>query len=74
MHRVIDRLLEDDIDAVIPAVPVRDTLKRVAGARVIATVDRSSLVAVQTPQGFRTEALRAAHQGSSSGTRPTTPF
>jgi 2-C-methyl-D-erythritol 4-phosphate cytidylyltransferase len=65
VHHVIDRLVEGDIDAVIPAVPVRDTLKRVAGARVIATVDRSSLVAVQTPQGFRTEALRAAHQGSS---------
>ncbi len=65
VYRVIDRLMKDDIDAVIPAVPVRDTLKRVAGARVIATVDRSSLVAVQTPQGFRTEALRGAHQGSS---------
>ncbi len=29
--------------------------------RVVATVDRSDLVAVQTPQAFRTAALRAAH-------------
>lgn len=65
VHRIIDRLLEDDTDAVVPAVPVRDTLKRVVGARVNATVDRSSLVAVQTPQGFRTGALRAAHRESS---------
>lgn len=48
-------------DAVVPAVPVSDTLKRVDGSRVVATVPREALVRAQTPQGFRTAALRAAH-------------
>lgn len=48
-------------DAAVPAVPVADTLKRVHGDLVVATVDRADLVAVQTPQAFRAEALRAAH-------------
>jgi 2-C-methyl-D-erythritol 4-phosphate cytidylyltransferase len=48
-------------DAAIPAVPVTDTIKRVDGDRVVDTVDRSALVAVQTPQAFRAEMLRKAH-------------
>ena len=44
-------------DAVVPVVPVLDTLRSVDGG----TVDRSRFVAVQTPQGFRTDVLRAAH-------------
>jgi 2-C-methyl-D-erythritol 4-phosphate cytidylyltransferase len=58
--RVVERLRRGDVDAVIPVVPVRDTLKRVAGDRVEGTVDRSRLVAAQTPQGFRFAALAAA--------------
>lgn len=49
-------------DAVVPVMAVADTLKRVDDAgRVTATVDRSGLAAVQTPQGFRADVLRAAH-------------
>ncbi len=59
--RVIDRLRAGDVAGVVPAVPVADTLKYIAGDEVVETVDRSSLVAVQTPQGFRTEILRKAH-------------
>ncbi len=59
--RVLARLGEGDVDGVVPAVPVRDTLKEVDGGRVVRTVDRARLVAVQTPQGFRLAALRAAH-------------
>jgi len=48
--------------AVIPALPVVDTIKQVGdGAEVIATIDRSALRAVQTPQGFRRSTLAAAH-------------
>ena len=61
VRRVIARLLVGDVDGVIPAIPVRDTIKRVSVDRVVETVDRSSLVAVQTPQGFDLRALRAAH-------------
>ncbi|MEV7874475.1 2-C-methyl-D-erythritol 4-phosphate cytidylyltransferase [Microbacterium sp. NPDC089188] len=47
--------------AVIPTVPVVDTIKRVdADGRVVAAVDRSELAAAQTPQGFRRDVLEAA--------------
>jgi 2-C-methyl-D-erythritol 4-phosphate cytidylyltransferase len=61
VRAVIDRLLIGDVAGVVPVVPVRDTLKRVAGEFVVETVDRVDLVAVQTPQGFDLAALRAAH-------------
>jgi 2-C-methyl-D-erythritol 4-phosphate cytidylyltransferase len=46
--------------AVVPAVPVSDTMKRVRGDAVAETLDREALVAVQTPQGFRVDLLRRA--------------
>lgn len=62
---LIEALLTRDADGVVPAVPVRDTLKEVGAHDVVArTVPRDYLVAVQTPQGFRAEALRAAHAAS----------
>jgi 2-C-methyl-D-erythritol 4-phosphate cytidylyltransferase len=60
VRRVLEPL-EQGWDAVVPALPLADTVKRVEGERVIETPDRSSLVAVQTPQAFRAEALRAAY-------------
>ena len=49
-------------DAVVPALPVSDTVKRVdARERVLETVPRAPLRAVQTPQGFRRAVLEAAH-------------
>ncbi len=50
-------------DAVIPVLPVSDTIKAVdaSGVNVTATVDRSTLRAVQTPQGFRRSLLVKAH-------------
>jgi 2-C-methyl-D-erythritol 4-phosphate cytidylyltransferase len=48
--------------AVIPVLPVVDTIKRVSDSGlVVDTVDRSSLRAVQTPQGFRRDVLAKAH-------------
>jgi 2-C-methyl-D-erythritol 4-phosphate cytidylyltransferase len=51
---------DPECDAVIAAAPVADTLKRALAGRVIETVPRSELWAVQTPQVFRVEALRRA--------------
>lgn len=49
--------------AVVPAVPVNDTIKRVDRAgQVVQTVDRSELRAAQTPQGFDRSTLIAALQ------------
>jgi len=61
VRRVIDRLAVGDIDAVVPGLAVRDTLKRVVGETVAHTVDRTDLVSVQTPQGFTIDALRRGH-------------
>ena len=49
--------------AAAPAVPVRDTIK-VAHGIVERTPDRSALFAVQTPQGFATDLLKAALQSA----------
>ena len=49
-----------DCEALVAAAPVADTLKRALAGRVIETVPRSELWAVQTPQAFRTEALLEA--------------
>lgn len=52
---------------IVPAIDVVDTIKRVGErGRVIATVDRSELAAVQTPQGFPRSALQAAYAEATS--------
>ena len=61
VRRVASRLAEGDVDAVTPAISIGDTLKRIAGERVVETVSREGLVSVQTPQGFSVVALRSAH-------------
>ncbi|WP_449242239.1 2-C-methyl-D-erythritol 4-phosphate cytidylyltransferase [Desulfovibrio sp.] len=47
--------------AAIPAVAVKDTVKRVAGGLVGETLPRAELVAVQTPQAFVRDMLETAH-------------
>jgi 2-C-methyl-D-erythritol 4-phosphate cytidylyltransferase len=52
-------------DAVVPGLPVADTIKRVGpGSVVTETLTRSELVAVQTPQGFTRELLTKAHDAA----------
>jgi len=55
-------------DAVIPVLPVADTIKAVdsSGTNVTSTVDRSTLRAVQTPQGFRRSLLVKAHAAATA--------
>jgi 2-C-methyl-D-erythritol 4-phosphate cytidylyltransferase len=47
-------------EGAIAAAPVTDTIKEAEGQRVVRTLDRSRLWAVQTPQAFRREALQRA--------------
>jgi 2-C-methyl-D-erythritol 4-phosphate cytidylyltransferase len=48
--------------AVVPGLAVTDTIKEVnADGDVVATIDRSSLRAIQTPQGFDRELLQRVH-------------
>ena len=58
--------------AVVPIVPVVDSLKRVRGERVVAPVERDEVVAAQTPQAARLGALRAAIEEAHAWGRPIT--
>jgi 2-C-methyl-D-erythritol 4-phosphate cytidylyltransferase / 2-C-methyl-D-erythritol 2,4-cyclodiphosphate synthase len=52
----------DHCDAVIPGLPVADTMKFAPGGVIERTVDRSSMWFVQTPQGFTFDKIRDAHR------------
>ena len=54
--------------AAVTAIPVVDTIKRTDGSLVTGTVDRTNLVAVQTPQAFNAALLRQAHAEGSDAT------
>lgn len=60
----VARAVLDGSPAVVPVLPVADTIKRVTddGATVLGTPDRATLRAVQTPQGFDLATLRAANE------------
>jgi 2-C-methyl-D-erythritol 4-phosphate cytidylyltransferase len=63
---VVERVLKpltEGWDGAVPAVPLADTVKRVRANEVVETVDRSDLVAVQTPQAFEASVLRQALRG-----------
>ena len=61
--------LKDGVRAVIPVLPVTDTIKAVdANGAVLGTPERAGLRAVQTPQGFETALLRRAYRQSASVT------
>src|SRR5690606_36780564 len=72
VRRVVDAVRSGH-DAVVPGLPVADTVKRVTAARpddptraepVAETVDRAALRAVQTPQGFDRATLVRAHEAA----------
>ena len=63
---VIERVLaalNEGWDGAVPVLPVADTIKRVDGDRVVETLDRDDLRAVQTPQAFVADMLRRAFEG-----------
>lgn len=55
-------------DGAVCAIPVADTVKRVEDSRVVETLDRAGLWAVQTPQAFAAAALRGAHGPATEAT------
>lgn len=54
--------LINGIDCIIPVIPVKDTIKRIDNEFIAETLDRDTLVAVQTPQGFSKSLLIKAHK------------
>ena len=69
-EEVIERVLAplgEGWDGAVPGLSVSDTIKRVQGERVVETLPRGELVAVQTPQAFEASALREALSGDLTG-------
>jgi 2-C-methyl-D-erythritol 4-phosphate cytidylyltransferase len=68
---VVERVLaplSEGWDGVVPGLPLADTVKRVDGDdAIVETVDRTGLVAVQTPQAFLLPVLHAAYAGDVAG-------
>lgn len=62
-ERVIDAVVHG-ADAAVPVIPLADTIRDLDAG----TIDRSRLVAVQTPQGFRADLLRVIHAGEPDAT------
>jgi 2-C-methyl-D-erythritol 4-phosphate cytidylyltransferase len=70
-NEVVERVVTavgEEWDGAVPALPLADTVKRAAGEAVAETVDRTGLVAVQTPQAFLAGSLRRALGGGGDAT------
>lgn len=56
---LISRVIEAAVSygAVVPIWPIPETVKKVAGKKIVRTVDRKGLFTAQTPQGFQFKLL-----------------
>jgi 2-C-methyl-D-erythritol 4-phosphate cytidylyltransferase / 2-C-methyl-D-erythritol 2,4-cyclodiphosphate synthase len=65
-QRLVDRVIDglDEAVAVVPCLPLRDTIKRGERGNIRETIDRSALWRAQTPQGFHFDAILAAHRAA----------
>ena len=63
-HKIIDDIISSlsKEKAVIPAIPVNDTIKKISNNKIIETIPRDSLFSVQTPQGFDFETIYSLHK------------
>lgn len=69
ISRVLDGLAASP--AVLPALPIAETVKRAAGGQVTGTVDREGLYTAQTPQGFRYGPIMEAFERAAQQHRET---
>ncbi len=60
VNAVAEALYENDAASL--GIPVTDTIKTVDGDYITGTLDRSTLVSIQTPQGFKAEIIKKAHK------------
>jgi 2-C-methyl-D-erythritol 4-phosphate cytidylyltransferase len=59
--RVVEAVRSGRADAAVPVVPSPDTVKRISEGLVVETIPRDQIAFVQTPQAFRADVLRRAH-------------
>jgi 2-C-methyl-D-erythritol 4-phosphate cytidylyltransferase/2-C-methyl-D-erythritol 2,4-cyclodiphosphate synthase len=71
-HALMDRVMDalDRDDGAIPALRINDTVKRGSADHIEETIDRRALWRAQTPQGFRFEAILAAHRNATGKDLP----
>ncbi len=60
VEAVLEAAVKDG--AAVAGLPVRETIKRATGGWIQGTVDRDGLWSIQTPQAFRLDLLRTAHE------------
>ncbi|MGH9169936.1 MAG: 2-C-methyl-D-erythritol 4-phosphate cytidylyltransferase [Acidimicrobiales bacterium] len=68
LWRAVVQAVRDGADCAIPGLPLSDTVKEVREGLVVGTLDRATLVRVQTPQAFGYEVLRRAHSSGAEAT------
>ncbi len=68
LWRSVIAAVESGADAAVPAAAVTDTVKEVGTEGSLVTLDRSRLVAVQTPQAFRADLLKQVHISAGEAT------
>ena len=73
---VVAKALLDGHPAVVPGIPLSDTVKRIGEmdgmfAPVMATLQRGDLRSIQTPQGFARDVLARAHAALDGGVADT---
>ena len=68
VYQAVIAEIRDGADGAIPVVAVNDSIRNRNGA----VVDRDELVAVQTPQAFRPDLLRTAHESGFEATDDAT--
>ncbi len=63
-RNLINQVIEETrvSGAVVPAIPCADTIKKIEKQKVVKTLERNSLWAVQTPQGFKRKLLFSAYE------------
>lgn len=59
--RVVEAVRSGGAEAAVPVVPSPDTVKRIRDGLVVETIPRDQIAFVQTPQAFRKDVLRRAH-------------
>jgi 2-C-methyl-D-erythritol 4-phosphate cytidylyltransferase len=72
LFRAVVEAVEGGADGAVPGLPLVDTVKDVKDGRVRATLDRTTLVRVQTPQAFQADVLRRAHREAPDATDDAT--
>lgn len=68
LWKAVVAAVEAGADGAIPACAVTDTIKKKTPEGGVITLNRSELVAVQTPQAFRAQALKEAHRSEADST------